>query len=39
MGLQGKDDADTRFSAYVDVLANVLGHADGPVRFMLPSWG
>lgn len=44
MDLQGKDDADARFSAHVDGLASVLGHADraGPfhdyvVGLMVPG--
>jgi SRSO17 transposase len=44
MGLQDRDEAEARFTAYVDGLASVLGHADrvGPfhdyvVGLMLPG--
>ena len=39
MGLPKSGDAASRFSAYVEGLASVIGHADRAKRFAIIAWG
>ncbi len=38
MGLPKSGDAATRFSAYVEGLTSVIGHADRANRFAITAW-
>ena len=38
MGLPRSNDGEARFSAYVEGLTSVIGHAPGPSRFAIIAW-